>query len=37
MSRSTDERDDPVRSGGVVDLLVFLMWAAVIVYALSQL
>jgi hypothetical protein len=32
-----DERDDPLKSGGAIDLVVFLLWAAVIVFALSQL
>jgi hypothetical protein len=32
-----DDRNDPVRSGGAVDLLVFLLWATVTVLALSQL
>ncbi len=31
-----DDRDDPLRSGGIIDLLLFLLWAAIIVFALSQ-
>jgi len=37
ISGKSDERDDPLRSGGIIDLLVFLMWAAVIVFGLSEL
>jgi hypothetical protein len=33
-----EERDDdPLKSGGTLDLVVFLLWATVIVFALSQL
>ncbi len=32
-----EERDDPLKSGGVIDIVVFLLWATVIVFALSQL
>jgi hypothetical protein len=33
----SEERDDPLKSGGTLDLVVFLLWATVIVFALSQL
>lgn len=33
----TEERDDPLKSGGTLDIAVFLLWATVIVFALSQL
>jgi len=33
----SEERNDPLKSGGMIDLLVFLLWATVIVFALSQL
>jgi hypothetical protein len=32
-----DERGDPLKSGTVIDLAVFLLWALVTVFALSQL
>jgi hypothetical protein len=32
-----DERGDPPRSGGAFDLAIFLLWASVTVFALSQL
>jgi len=31
------ERDDPPRSGGAFDLVIFLLWAALTVLALSEL
>jgi hypothetical protein len=31
------DRDDPLKSGGTLDLVIFLLWATVIVFALSQL
>jgi hypothetical protein len=30
-------RDDPLKTGGTLDVVVFLLWAIVIVFALSQL
>jgi hypothetical protein len=35
--RVPDERDDPLKSGGTLDLVIFLLWATVLVFALSQL
>jgi hypothetical protein len=32
-----DDRDNPLRSGGALDLIIFLFWATVIVFGLSQL
>jgi hypothetical protein len=32
-----DDRDDPLKSGGGLDLLFFLVWATALVFALSQL
>jgi hypothetical protein len=32
-----DDRDDPLKSGGAIHLVVFLLWAVVTVLALSQL
>jgi hypothetical protein len=31
------ERDEPLKTGGTIDVIVFLLWAIVIVFALSQL
>jgi hypothetical protein len=31
------ERDDPMRGGGLIDLVIFVLWAAIIVFATSQL
>jgi hypothetical protein len=31
------ERDDPLKSNGALDLAVFLMWATITVFAVSQL
>jgi hypothetical protein len=35
--RMPGDRDDPLKSGGTLDLVIFLLWATVIVFALSQL
>jgi hypothetical protein len=32
-----NERDEPLEPGGTLDLVIFLLWATVIVFALSQL
>jgi hypothetical protein len=32
-----EERDDPLKAGGALDLVIFLLWAIAIVFALSQL
>jgi hypothetical protein len=32
-----DERDDSLKSGGAIDLVFFLLWAIVVVFALSLL
>jgi hypothetical protein len=32
-----DERDEPLKSGGALDLVFLLLWATVVVFALSQL
>jgi hypothetical protein len=33
----TPGRGDPMRSGGLIDLVIFLLWAAIAVFAASQL
>jgi hypothetical protein len=32
-----EDRHDPLKSSGAVDLVILILWAAVIVFALSQL
>jgi hypothetical protein len=32
-----EDRDDPLKSGGIVDVVVFLLWAAITVFVSSQL
>jgi hypothetical protein len=32
-----EERDDPLDANGVLDVVIFLLWAIAVVFALSQL